>query len=320
MSINTVSDKSTYTTFIAEQAKAPIFAQPWYLDIVCGPDHWNCVLVEKKGELIGSIAFFQTKVMGQSAIVNTKLQPYTCIHVAVPDNMKPVSAKSRENEVLTAIAEGLPKVDRVNIKLYQNISNWLPFKWNGYHGTTFYTYVIARGTGAEEARMQFRSSVRSTIKKARKSIVSTDDVTIDQLIELAQKTFSAKNKKYPNDPHVIRELYASCRDKNCGLIKGARDEEGRLHSVIFLIEDANSVYYLLSGSDPEYRNSGAVSLLLEDAISYAMDNEKEFNFEGSMDRGIESFFRSFGGEQVPLMKISKNRTWLMKLYDLFKRK
>ncbi|NQV53850.1 MAG: GNAT family N-acetyltransferase [Flavobacteriales bacterium] len=320
MSVSIVSDKSAYLQFISGQANPPIFSQPWYLNIVCGADRWNCALVQKKEEIIGSMAYFQTKEFGQSAIVNTKLQPYTCVLVDIPDNMKGVSAKSRENEVLTAIADGLPKVDRVNIKLYHNVTNWLPFRWNGYHETTFYTYVIPKGTSAEEARMQFRSSVRSTIKKARKTLTATQDVGIDQMIEFGQKTFAAKGKKYPNDPEIIRQLFAACSERNCGMIRGAVDETGKLHSVIFLVEDAGSVYYLLSGSDPELRNSGAVSLLLEDAIVYAMEAGKEFNFEGSMDRGIESFFRSFGGVQVPLMKISKNRTWLMILYDLFKRR
>jgi len=320
MSITTHIEKGRYRTYLDKVTDAPVFAQPWFLDVVCGADQWFAIVVEKKGEAIGAMAFAFEKAWGQRAIVNRKMQPYTCILIDVPSNMKGVNARSREKEVVEAIAANLPNVDRVNIKLYHNVQNWLPFYWKGFQQTTFYTYVIeSRGRSVEDVQMDYRSSVRSMIKKARKTLTTTEDLAADVLIEQANKTFALKNKRYPNDPDIIRLLHRESKEKGVGKLMGAVDDEGNIHATMFLLEDERMVYYLLGASDPEYRNTGGSSLLLDEAIAYAIGRGKAFNFEGSMDQGIESFFRSFGSEQMPLMKLSLNRSLAMRLYDLIKR-
>ena len=64
-----------------------------------------------------------------------------------------------------------------------------------------------------------------------------------------------------------------------------------------------SAYYLLGGGDPELPTSGAHSFLLWEAIRFAASVTKRFDFEGSMVKGIERSFRSFGARQVPYSKV-----------------
>ena len=76
-------------------------------------------------------------------------------------------------------------------------------------------------------------------------------------------------------------------------------------SAIYIVWDANSAYYLLGGSDPNFRSSGANSLLLWEAIKFASGVTKRFDFEGSMIEPIERYFRGFGATQKPYLSISK---------------
>jgi len=80
----------------------------------------------------------------------------------------------------------------------------------------------------------------------------------------------------------------------------ATDERGNAHAVNFLVFDDRSAHYLLGGTDPSYRGSGAASLLVWDAIQFAAQHSKLFDFEGSMVEGIARFFRGFGPELIPV--------------------
>jgi hypothetical protein len=60
----------------------------------------------------------------------------------------------------------------------------------------------------------------------------------------------------------------------------------------------------MAGSDPELRSSGALSLLIWEAIQLAAKEKLTFDFEGSSIRQIEQFFRGFGGRRVSYFRIS----------------
>jgi hypothetical protein len=73
-----------------------------------------------------------------------------------------------------------------------------------------------------------------------------------------------------------------------------------------VIYDANSAYYLIGGSKKEYKNSGAMSLLMWKAIQEAKANDlAEFNFEGSSIPSIEQYLRGFGGKLHSFCRMTK---------------
>ena len=90
----------------------------------------------------------------------------------------------------------------------------------------------------------------------------------------------------------------------------ACDEADRVHAVAYVVCDRRSAYYLMGGGDPQLRTSGASSLLLWEAISQSRA-ASVFDFEGSMLRPVERFFRAFGGRQAPYLHISRT-TWTAK--------
>jgi lipid II:glycine glycyltransferase (peptidoglycan interpeptide bridge formation enzyme) len=86
----------------------------------------------------------------------------------------------------------------------------------------------------------------------------------------------------------------------------AIDRESNIHAAIFVVWDHESAYYLLGGGDTDYRNSGATSLLLYNAIKKVSAKVDRFDFEGSMMEPIERFVRGFGSKQIELKVISKS--------------
>jgi lipid II:glycine glycyltransferase (peptidoglycan interpeptide bridge formation enzyme) len=93
-------------------------------------------------------------------------------------------------------------------------------------------------------------------------------------------------------------------EKNQGKVYVAFGE-GVALSAIFVVNDLASSYYLLGGSDYSIKNINANAVLLWHAAKDALDSGRDFDFEGSMNEGIEHFFRSFGAKQTPYFRISK---------------
>jgi hypothetical protein len=62
----------------------------------------------------------------------------------------------------------------------------------------------------------------------------------------------------------------------------------------------------MGGGDPALRNSGATSMVLWQAITFAATVTKRFDFEGSMLEPVERFFRAFGARQTPYFRVTRS--------------
>jgi hypothetical protein len=111
-------------------------------------------------------------------------------------------------------------------------------------------------------------------------------------------------------------LDKACERHNARKIFFAVDRDGNVHAAVHIIWDENSAYYLMSGGDLIFRNSGTTSLCLWEAIKFASTVTKRFDFEGSMLEPVERFFRAFGARQVPYFHIAKTNSPLLKLWML----
>ena len=70
-----------------------------------------------------------------------------------------------------------------------------------------------------------------------------------------------------------------------------------------IANDNKTSYYVAGFYNPKYKDSGALSYLLWNIISSR--KTPYFDFEGSMIKEIEHFFRGFGGEWTPHSRIWK---------------
>jgi lipid II:glycine glycyltransferase (peptidoglycan interpeptide bridge formation enzyme) len=83
-------------------------------------------------------------------------------------------------------------------------------------------------------------------------------------------------------------------------------KHNQLLGVVFCIFDQHSCYYLLGGVDKSAGISGVNNLLVQKSIEKAQQlGCKIFDFEGSMLKGVEKFFRSFGPRLVPYYTVNK---------------
>ena len=308
-----MTNKQIYREICKEEKTIPIFSKDFWLDCVCEQDNWDVILLKSNGRVIASLPYYIRRSKIFNRITMPKLTQTMGIWIKYPEQQKYANKLAYEKEIFLNLINSLPKCDQFNQNFHYSISNWLPFYWMGFNQTTRYTYVIENLNNLDNLFLNFRENIRREIRKAEKIVKIYSNDNIEEFYRLNSMTFLRQNIKIPYSLDFIRKLDKACSKMNCRKIFFAKDEKGRLHSAIYIIWDNESAYYLMGGSNPELRNSGATSLLMWEAIRFASQVTKKFDFEGSMIEPIEKFFRAFGATQKPYFNISKTNSKLLML-------
>ncbi len=293
----------------------PLFNKDWWLDIVCGSENWNVVIETKDNKIVASLTFYTKNKYFFSWIGMPSLTQNMGLYIKYPLKQKYTSMLSYEKDITMKLINQLPKFDYFAQNLNYNITNVLPFYWNNFKHSIGYTYII---DDFDDIYNRFRTNIRTDIKKALKltKIISDDD--LKKFYEVNMLTFRRQKIKPTYSFELIEKIDNECKKKDCRKILFAEDKDGNVHASIYLVWDDTSVYYLMSGGNPEYRNSGATSLLIYEGIKFAEKNNKIFDFEGSMLEPVERFVRSFGAIQTPYIQVQKINSKILKFRSFFK--
>jgi len=292
---------------ICDRENIPLFSQSWWLDVVAGEDAWDVLVAEEKGQPLAALPFVRKNVGPIKLIKMPELTPWLHIWFNVAPNAKYNARLSFEKKYLGALISQLPRVHRFHQKYSYDLQNWLPFHWAGFKQTTRYSYVIDHSLDEQAAFMQLKKNTRYDIRKAEKEVTVVELDDVQKFLALNKKTFARQAEKASYSDELVTRLDAACRQRQCRKMLFAVDELERIHAAVYLVWDDRSVYYIMGGGDSSLRQSKANSLLVWEAIKFALAAGKSFDFEGSMIEPIEKFFRSFGAVQKPYFSISKNR-------------
>jgi lipid II:glycine glycyltransferase (peptidoglycan interpeptide bridge formation enzyme) len=220
---------------------------------------------------------------------------------------KTAHALSEEHELLAALESALPEAHAFVQHFSPTMLNALPFYWAGYRLELQYTYRL-EGLRSEQALWDgLRSNVRREIRKARRRVEVREDLPLDRFHAIWAKTFARQGLPTPVSLAELERLDAACAARGARAMLCALDEAARVHAVSYVVWDRHAAFYLIGGGDPELRTSGASSLLMWESIMRAREITDVFDFEGSMLKPVERFFRAFGGRQTPYVRVSRAR-------------
>ena len=302
-----------YRTLCANEPSIPLFSQAWWLDATAGEGCWDVVLVEKGDTIVATMPYVVRKrygltVLGQPNLTQT-LGPWLCETGAKYSNKL-----GQHKDWLQALVAQLPPFAHFTQNWNWQMGNWLPFYWAGFTQTTRYTYILHKLADEQALWQGLQENIRREIKKAinRFKLVVRDDLSADDFLVLNRMTFARQGMAVPYTDDFVNKLDQACAARQARYILIAEDEQGRCHAGVYIVWDQNSAYYLMGGGDPELRNSGATSLCMWEAIKFARQVTKRFDFEGSMIEPVERFFRAFGAQQTPYFTVSKTPSHILK--------
>lgn len=290
--------------------------RPWWLDVVC-PNAWDvCLAFDKGGEVTGVLVYHLTKYRGFPIIKMPPLTDYSGLWLNYPDNQEKRSSRyTFDKQVSSELLAQLPPVAFYFQQWHPAMLNWLPFFWAGFRQTTIYTYRLPL---KDETFLfdNLKAATRTHIRKASKDLQIDCQGEIHDLYYLVERSFERQQLHPHFSLEVLQCLDSVLKIKGLRQIYLARGRDGKIHAGAYVVWDEQCAYYLLSGADPELRESSALYLLLWRAIQDQIGKVQMLDFMGSILEPVERVFRSFGGELTPHFKIFKARNKMFQLLSI----
>ncbi|HQB28381.1 MAG TPA: GNAT family N-acetyltransferase [Paludibacter sp.] len=300
-----MNNKNIYHELCKTEKAIPIFSKDWWLDAVCGPENWDVIVIKRGAEIAATLPYYIKRSKMFSIITMPMLTQTMGPYIKYPEYKRHEKQLSYEKEVMTELISKLPKYSYFHQNLHYSITNWLPFYWNGFSQTTRYTYVIEDLSNLENVWAQFSHAKRKNIKKAENKIKVLFDLSAKNFYENHKQTLAKQGKKIVYTFELFKKIYTAGYNHKSAKTIYAADMDGNIHAALFVVWDSQSAYDLISTIDPDYRNSGAASLLVKEIIKYVSNLTNKFDFEGSMIENVENSFRQFGAVQKPYFSVSR---------------
>lgn len=302
-----MTEKEKYIELCDHNQNIPLFLRYYYLDAVNA--NWDVFLYEKNNKIIASYVYCIKSKYFLKYISMPKMTQYSGLWIDYDEVNRNEKRIALEEEVMNYF---INKIEMLNIvycfqSFSPQIKNYLPFYWKNYNETIKYTFVINE---KEEEKIwnNMTSTLKNEIKKASKEAKLFYDCDSDLFYKYLCKTYERQNK----NPSLSKEEFMNfdkiMREKKCVQIIGAKDINENIHSICYFVYDEKKVYYLMSANDYNFRKSNFNSLLVWEGIKFAIRKNLMFDFEGSMNKSINSFMRKFGGELNIYHCISKTIT------------
>lgn len=290
-----------------EKTYVPIYSKPWWMDAVCGPDHWDVWFCENESDILAAMPYYFERRENHTYITKALLTQNNGLIFNYPKGAKQIAKAAFEEKVIDLASQFINSMD---IDVYEqqyhySFTNWLPFYWNGFTAITRYTYVIDKHQDIEEIWEGFSSKYRKNIKKGSRNACFKESLNYHVFYMEHEKVFKKQGLQCPFTFELWERLFNACKKNNAGKILYAETKEGEIASVLFLIWDEESVYHLLGGSIPEYQKLETYNALTWEGIKFAHEKGLKYDFEGSVIKRISKSFREFGGEPKPYFRIRK---------------
>jgi hypothetical protein len=303
----TLDEYSVWDALVENSPQGSVFCKSWWLKAIDPGIH--ILGYFESGRLVAGIPLYSKKHFGLRVCCMPKLvQTWGVI-------MEPLFGKrtfiaSRETHILQIFAQHLAREPIFIQAFHPANENWLPFYWNGFTQTTHYTYVLDDLSSVNHIWDELEKKQRAKIRTARNNRLRVRPCSPQEVFYVSVKTFQRQRKKHPYSLEYLQSLHKASEENDAGACFAVEDRDNRIHVAGFFVWDTKRGYFLISGQDPELRNSYAGSLLTWHLIEFASTRTAVFDFEGSMKQSIERVFRSFGAKRIPYNRITKLPSWM----------
>jgi hypothetical protein len=308
--------QARYHDFCLSAPDVPVFAQAWYLEACATGGAWDAVLVHEANRTVAALPYFY-KQKGPFRYA-TMPQFVKMLGPYILPEFRGVLKK--EHQLLEELIKQLPDFAAFKQNFYPTCTNWLPFYWNKFRQTTYYTYRLQGIRKLNQIEAGLNRNMRRNIERAAQTVRVVHDLGPARFYELNKMSFDRQGAPMPYSREQFSRHDAALAQHQARQFFFAVDAGGSVHSAAYLIWDQHTAYYHLSGDDPALRESGAGILLIWEAIRYASQvlGLDCFDFEGSMLPAVERIRLQFGAVQTPYFFVWKYNSRTFELMEKIK--
>jgi hypothetical protein len=317
----TILNKDRYIQFCNEHSDIPIFSQPWWLDAVCS-DNWDVILIERNDRIVASFPYYKTKIKKVFTHIGIppltqKLGPYI---VYDSNKMSENKKIGYEHEIYNEIIDKLPKYDSFSINFDWKYKNWLPFYWKGFKQTTRYTYMLDNITDHDSLFYNYSKSKKQPIQKTKDIFIFKYDLSKDDFYTYFLDVVNERHEAIGFSKNLFYHLYDAVYEHKAGKTFYCIDIDNNIHAINMIVWDKICAYYLLAMRNKKYNTSGGTEYLVNETIKYVSQFVNQFDFEGSMIKGVEESYRHYGTRQTEYYSISKCNNQVLRILNAIKNK
>ncbi|HET6143373.1 MAG TPA: GNAT family N-acetyltransferase [Candidatus Acidoferrales bacterium] len=292
-----------------------VFHYSWWLQAT-GSDFKILGYWDEHGNLVGGIPLPYKKRAGLMLYHSPQLTPYLGPVFDLTAVDKTPNALLIMREVGEQLAQAIRGYDSLIYTAGATAPDLQGFLWAGFHADLGYTFRIEAGTTVDRAFQQISRTHRQKLNKGAEYLIETAaDVSV--LSKLSNHTFERQGIARPYNEHYLQRLWEEASRRNRGVIYTARDVYGAYAAALFIVYDYRSSYQIVSGVDMTVPNSPAGGLLTWRGICDALNAGRTFDFEGSSIRGVEQYYRRWGGQAHPVWHLKKTGSLSGSLAKLF---
>lgn len=298
-----MSNKERYITWVDEQEYIPIFMMPWWMDAVCAGKEWDVLLAEdEKGNIIGAMPYLLRKRAWFKYIIMPQQTQIGGIWV---------TAETTADRWKTAEACRLIKEQLDAMGLAYYYQQYLPGSLcvDAMHGLGFktrerVTYRVEDLSDLDSLINSFSKNKKRQLQKAL-SLHAERKMEVEDFYRFHCECMAARKRKISYSREFLLVLERKARRlKQCEILSIC-NADGVPYAAAFLVWDKHYLYYLIPAFDPIYRESGASSLLVLEAMKLAREKHVRFDFEGSMDKGVAKHYKQFGSTPFTYFSVEK---------------
>ena len=314
-----MNNKVIYRSLCEMHKEIPLFMQAWWLDAT-SKESWDVIFAKIHDEIVGFFVFSYQKKLGKTIVTNLPLTQYSGPFIFYPTNLNKSDIHSFENKVYTSIIEQLDSknIDFIEINCHHSFKNWQQFFWSGYKQTTKYTYILENISNKETLLKEMSYSQRAKrIKKAKNDYYFSLELSAEEFYDFYKSNLKDLDKTIFYSKDFFLKLYNAAKERNQGQIISIYSKDNELLAALWTIWDSEFAYNMIMTSDKKKKCSEGTTLLIWETIDFLKDKTKNYDFEGSMIKGVALRNQSYGATALPYHCISKSNSLIMSAWKKY---
>lgn len=302
-------DSAGWDALVDRSPHGTVFHYSWWLEAT-GNDFEILVCRDGQGELVAGIPLPRKKRAGLTLFHSPNLTPYLGPIFDLSKAKSTTERLSAMRHLGESLARAIKGYDSFRYLVGAQAPDLQGFLWAGFQAQLAYTFRLDVGISIDQVLKGMARAQRGSLEKAERNqtLFEAED-KIDILMELNKKTFARQALSLPYPESLPRRLWAAAQRRAHGNIYLSCDETGEPVAGLLVVHDARTSYQILAGTNPRLQSLGGTNLVEWEAIRTSIVAGRAFDFEGSALRGVERYYRRWGGVAKPVFVLEKTGTF-----------
>lgn len=299
-------DKERYI-YEAQRRSLPVPMSPWWMDAVSRGKHWEGLVVEEQGHVVGLMALHWTERYGVKFAATPLLTPMSPVWIA-DDELPGDDAHRLAERVLATLVDDIRHlgIDYLQIKTGRGQCADV-FRKVGFGVSERWTYIIDDISRPSALLPLYHPMKRRYVNKAMRSgfVFSDKVMNASSYYDVYQRIIASRGQSVQYDKDYFVSLAEAAVSHGQGGVFTLARENTPVETSLFCVWDGERAYAISYWTKAEAKNSGSSSLIFHRAIEHVSPFVRIFDFEGGFEDNVGASYSKFATRRESYLMIQK---------------